>query len=48
MRFLPFQAFAWCEWIACAHSDGSPCGFNAGFRLLDINHYDNFTVNLVG
>jgi uncharacterized membrane protein len=46
-RFVPFQAFAWCEWIACSHSDGSPCGFTAGFRLLDINSHDNFTVNLV-
>jgi uncharacterized membrane protein len=46
VRFLPYQAFDWCEWTACSHSDGSPCGFNAGLRLLDINSYDNYTLTL--
>lgn len=46
-RFVPFQAFSWCEWIACSHSDGSPCGKNVGFRLLDINSYDNYTLTLI-
>lgn len=47
VRFLPYQAFDWCEWTACSHSDGSPCGVTVGLRLLDIDSNDDFTVNLV-
>jgi uncharacterized membrane protein len=46
-RFVPYSRFDWCEWTACSHSDGSPCGFDAGFRLLDIGGNDDYTVNLV-
>jgi uncharacterized membrane protein len=46
-RFVPYQAFSWCEWIACSHSDGSPCGYTAGYRLLDIDNHDDFKLTLV-
>lgn len=45
-RFVPYQAFAWCEWLACWLSAGQ-CGFHAGFRLLDINSYASYYVTLI-
>jgi uncharacterized membrane protein len=46
-RFVPFQAFEWCEWTACSRSDGRPCGYDVGFRLLDIGDYDDYTLTLI-
>ncbi|MBD1811958.1 DUF1036 domain-containing protein [Microcoleus vaginatus] len=40
VRPVPPQAFDWCEWISNTQAT------NVGFRLLDINSYDNFTLNL--
>ncbi len=46
-RFVPYNAFEWCEWTACSYSDGSPCGYNVGFRLLDIDGNDDFKLTLI-
>jgi Protein of unknown function (DUF1036) len=39
-RAVPPQAFDWCEWTANTQSR------NLGFRVLDINSYDNYTLSL--
>lgn len=41
VRAVPHQAYDWCEWT------GSTDSRDVGFRLLDIEDYDDFTLNLI-
>jgi uncharacterized membrane protein len=40
VRAVPPQRFDWCEWTSSTQAR------DVGFRLLDINSYDNFTLTL--